>query len=96
MIAARIPGYLVGTDRCADTATADRHATLHLSRGNRARQRNNEIGIVICRVQVMRAEIDDLMPRCAQVRDKLLLQTKSAVIRGNANAHVFPFVPVRS
>jgi hypothetical protein len=40
----------------------------------------------------MGAEIDDLMPRRAQVRDKLLLQTKSAVIRGNAKAHNFsPF-----
>jgi hypothetical protein len=29
------------------------------------------------------------MPRRAQVRDKLLLQPKSAVIRGNANSHIF-------
>jgi len=42
----------------------------------------------------MRAEIDDLMPRRAQVRDKLLLQTKSAVIRGNANSHIFSSFPL--
>src|SRR5262245_7386746 len=35
----------------------------------------------------MRAEIDDLMPRGAQLAEQFLLQMKSTVIRGNANAH---------
>lgn len=32
------------------------------------------------------------MPRRAQLRDKLLRQSKSAVIRGNANSHILLFV----
>jgi hypothetical protein len=37
----------------------------------------------------MGAKINDLMPRRAQVRDKLLFQTRPAMIRGDANSHIF-------
>src|SRR4029450_2841340 len=35
----------------------------------------------------MRAEIDDLMPRGAQLAEQFLLQMKATLIRGNGNAH---------
>src|SRR5688572_11111203 len=56
---------LVGTDRCADAAAADRHAALYLSRHHGPSQRDDEVRIVVARVQAMRSEIDDLMPRGA-------------------------------
>src|SRR5262245_52230947 len=43
--------YLVGTDRCTDAATADRHTALHLSRHHGPGQRDDEVRIVVARIQ---------------------------------------------
>jgi hypothetical protein len=43
----------------------------------------------------MSAEIDDLMSHCAELAEQLLLQTKSTVIGGNSNAHIFSLWPSR-
>ena len=40
-------GYLVGTDRCANAAAADRHATLDLAGHDRACERYDEVRIVV-------------------------------------------------
>ena len=64
--------HLVGAHRSANATAADRHAALYLSRDDRARQRHDEIGIVVRWIQAMGAEIDDLMPRRAQVRRQTL------------------------
>src|SRR5437016_4647371 len=79
--------HLVGTHRCTHTAAAGRHATFDLQGGNGPCERHDVVGIVIVLTQAMRAEIDDLMPRGAQLAEQCLLQMQSAVIRGNANAH---------
>ena len=50
-------------------------------------ERDDEIGIVVVLVQAMSAEIDDLMPRRAELGDEFLLQAKSAMIGGNSYAH---------
>ena len=44
----------------------------------------------------MSPEIDDLMSRGAELRDQLLLSTKSTVIGGNSHAHILPFISVRT
>src|SRR5215467_16148493 len=36
----------------------------------------------------MRAEIDDLMPRLAEMSHQFFFQTKPTMIRGNSHAHV--------
>jgi hypothetical protein len=79
---------LVGTDGCANATTADRHTALHLSRHHGPSQRNDKVRIVVARVQAMRPEIDDLVPRGAKMGEQLLFQTKPTVISGNAYAHV--------
>jgi hypothetical protein len=43
----------------------------------------------------MSPKIDDLMSRCAELAEQLLLQTKSTVIGGNPNAHMFSAWPSR-
>ena len=53
---------LVGADRGADAAAADRHAALHLSRDHGLGERNDEVGIVVAGIQSVRAEVDDFMP----------------------------------
>src|SRR5262249_37888702 len=79
---------LVGTDRSAETTPADRHATPYLYRHHRPRQRDHEVRIVVARVQAMRPEIDDLMPRGAEMGEQLFLQTIATVIGGNTYTHV--------
>ena len=54
-------GDLVGADRRANAAAADRHAALHLSGDDGLRERNDEVGIVVVRIERERAEIDDLV-----------------------------------
>ena len=68
-----MPGDLVGADRRADAAAADRHAALDLSRHHRLAERNDEVGIVVVRIQRVRAEVDDLVARGPQTRDRALL-----------------------
>src|SRR5262249_24204078 len=66
---------------------ANRHSAFYLQGGNGPCERHDVFGIVIVLAQAMRAEIDDLMARDAQLPEQFLLQMKSTVIRGNANAH---------
>ena len=44
-------GDLVGADRRADTAPADRYAALYLSGDHRLRERSDEVGIVVFSIQ---------------------------------------------
>ena len=59
-------GDLVGADRRADAAAADRHAALHASRNHGLGERHDEVGIVVVRIQRVCAEVDDLVARGAQ------------------------------
>jgi hypothetical protein len=54
---------LVGADRRAHAAAADRHAALYLSRDHGTRKRDDEVGIVVVRIERVGAEIHDLVPR---------------------------------
>src|ERR1700752_1663089 len=80
---------LVGAHLRSHAADADRQSTLHLQGSYAPRERYYIIGIVVALAQAMSAEIDDLMPRCAKLRNQVLLQTKSTVIGANSNAHTF-------
>ena len=57
---------LVRTNRGADAAATNRHATVHFSRSHRPPQRDNEVGIIIIRRQFVSAEINYVMARVAQ------------------------------
>ena len=63
---------LVGTHRRAHAATANRHAAFDLSRNDGLRKRHDEVGIVVGRIQRVRAEIHDLVAGVAQMRDESL------------------------
>ena len=75
---------LVGADRGADTATADRDAAFHVSRRHRSSQRDDKIRIVVALIQVVGAEIHYLVPCRAELPNQLFLSTKAAMIRGNS------------
>ena len=86
---ARTPGILLCTDRRPDAAAADCHAALHRSRRHGLSERDDEVRIIVSRVQAMRPEIDDLVPGRAQAESaNLFLQTKPTMIRCNSHAHV--------
>src|SRR5882672_6597954 len=78
---------LVGTHRRADAAAADRHSPIHVRRENGLGEWNHEVRIVVVDLQGMRAEVDDLVPRAAELGDQLLLQGEPAVIGRDAYAH---------
>jgi len=78
---------LVGAHRRANAAAADREAAIHFPPYHRSGEWNDEVGIVVVGAQRVSAEINDLVPRRAELSNQLLLQTKSAVISGNSYAH---------
>jgi hypothetical protein len=80
---------LVGADRGADSAAAHSHAPIHLSPRHRLRERNDKVGIVVLRVQSIRAEIHDFMPGRAELRRQLFLQGKTPVIRCHSDPHEY-------
>src|SRR5438094_26549 len=51
------PRNLVRTDRGADSATAYSYAALHLSGRNRLSERDDEVGIVVARIEAVRPDI---------------------------------------
>ena len=78
---------LVGAHRRANAAAADREAAIHFPSSHGSGEWNDEVGIVVVVVQLVRAEVNDFMARRAELSSQLLLQTKSAVIGGNSYAH---------
>jgi hypothetical protein len=83
-------GNLVGTDRRTYPAAANCHGTIDLPRRHSLTERDNKVRVVVVQVQAVRAEIDNLMARRAELSDQLLLQAEPAVIGGDADAHVDP------
>src|SRR5439155_6357863 len=78
---------LVGTDRHAHTAAADRDATIHLPRHHGLGERDDEVRIIVARVQTMRPKIDSFMPRPVEMCNQLVFQTKSTMIHVNSHSH---------
>jgi len=81
------PGDLVGAHGSADPAAADGHAPVDLPFGHGTRQRNDRVRVIVGGVELMSAEIDDLMAGLAQLENQVFFQLKSAVIRRDADTH---------
>src|SRR5208282_3532943 len=81
----------VGTNGSADAAAADGNSALDIARHYGSGKRDNEVRIVVTRIQAVRTEIDDFMPCSSKLCDKFLFQTKSPVIRGDPNPHALSF-----
>src|SRR4029077_1950886 len=84
----------VRTDRCADTAAANRHTTIHRVSGHCLSKWNDEVGIIIIGRQLVSTEVHDLVAGGFQSDDQLLFQGKAAVIRRYSYAHQIPFISV--
>jgi len=65
-------GYLVRSHRRADSAATDGQATFDLAGSNSLCQWNDEVGIIIGRVQMMSAKVNHLMTGLAKLGDDLL------------------------
>src|SRR5262245_33010395 len=79
---------LIGADRRADAAAANCNSALHFPSGYRLREGNDEIGVVVTRIEAVRAEVDYFMSRRTQTSGQIFLQGESAVIRGDPYAHI--------
>src|SRR6516164_1346754 len=84
--------HLVGAHRRADAAAADRDAAIDFAGDDGLAERHDEVGIIVIGNQGVRTEIRHLMARRANATDQFFLQSKTAVIRGNSNAHRVPLV----
>ena len=80
------PRHLVGGDRRPNAASTDGHAAIDLSAGDRAGQGHDEIRVVIVRLRLPVAEIDDFMAGGAEHRGEIFLQLVTAVVGGDADA----------
>jgi hypothetical protein len=81
------PGNFVRGDGCSDTAAADGHSTVHFSRGNGPGKGNDEVRVVVFGVQLVCAEVHDLIPRAAKLLRQLLFQGKPTMVRGDSHTH---------
>src|SRR5262249_31550574 len=68
-------GNLVGANRRADAAAADRDTALDFSASYRASERNDEIGVVVLGRQAVGAEVDYVMSGCTEPKKQVLLQS---------------------
>jgi hypothetical protein len=80
--------YLIGANRRPDAAAADGHPALDLSRRHSPGQGDDEVRIIVARIQGMGSEIDDLMPRRAKMSNQFFLQAKPTMVRSNSDAHI--------
>src|SRR4029077_9948466 len=84
----------VRTNRCADTAAANRHTTIHRFSGHCLAKWNDEVGIIIIGRQLVSTEVHDLVAGGFQSDDQLLFQGKAAVVCGDSYAHEVPSAPI--
>jgi hypothetical protein len=66
------PQNLVGTDGCADSATADGHATSYFARRDGMSKRYNEVRIIVPGNAGVGAEVEHLMSGGDKLRNQLL------------------------
>jgi hypothetical protein len=78
---------LVRADRGAHTAAADGHSALERPCRHRLGERDDKVGIVIVRGELVRTEIDDVVPGGAESCDQVPFQGKTPVIGGDSHAH---------
>jgi hypothetical protein len=75
-------------DRRTDAAPAERDSALYISASDGLCERNDEIGIIVCGIQLVGAEVNDLVTRGAQGLFQLSLQGEGTVVRRNSYSHV--------
>ena len=80
--------YLVRANRGADSAATHRHTAFDCAGRYGSRERNHEIGIIVCRIQTVRAEFHQLVTRLSKMIRQLLLQLITAVIGRDPYSHV--------
>src|SRR5262245_35554492 len=78
---------LVGADRDAHPAATESDPALDRACRHGLSERDDEVRIVVILVQLVRAEIDDVVAGRAQLRDHILLQGEPAVIGRDSYAH---------
>ena len=80
-------GNLVRGDGRSHAAAAERHSAFNLPRGDGPGQGDDEVGVVISGVQLVCAEVHDLVPRATQRLRHLPFQGKPSMVRGDSHAH---------
>jgi hypothetical protein len=80
---------LVGANRRADTASTNRHSALYFAGGYSFGQRDHEIGIIVARIKVVSAEIENVMSAGTKQGNNFFFQSKSAMVCSNSQTHVF-------
>jgi hypothetical protein len=79
----------VGANGSTDSTPANSNPALNRARHHCPRQRNDEIRVVVAWFETIRTKVNNLMTRGLEAATKILFQSKSAVIGGDSNAHMF-------
>ena len=77
----------IGANRSTDTAATYGYAAIHFSRGQCPAERDNEVGIIIIRRQLVSPEITYFVARGFESRNQPLLQAEAAMVCGYSDAH---------
>jgi hypothetical protein len=80
MSPARTPGTLF--------AQTEAPTPFHLPGRNCLSERDDEVGIVIARIETVGSHVDHFMPCFDKVSDQLFLQAKSTMVGSNPHAHL--------
>ena len=81
------PGNFVRGNGRTHTAATQRHSAFNLLGGDGSGHRDDEIRVVISGVQLMCAEVHDLVPRATELLRYLFFQGKASMVRCDSYAH---------
>ncbi|MPN25166.1 hypothetical protein SDC9_172573 [bioreactor metagenome] len=84
----------VGADRHPDAGAADQNAAIGSAGRNQTPDLNREIGIVIGRIEHMRAGIDHLIALALQRVAQLVLEFETAVVGTDGDGQLFLVVKI--
>src|SRR5262249_41156985 len=88
------PRHFVGTYRRADSTTANSHASIHLTGHDGLRERDHEVGIIVRRVQAMRAEVHHLVTSRMKFGHNFFFESEASMIGGDSNSHAISLSPL--
>ena len=79
--------HFVGTNGCADPTAADSHTPLHFAGDHCFRERDNEVGIVIFKIEAVSPEVRYFMANRTGLRNLLFFQPTPTVVGSDTHLH---------
>jgi hypothetical protein len=78
---------LIGAHSDTDAAAADGHTAIHAAPGNRVRERNDEVGIIVFRIHGEGPKVPYFVSGGSKPTRHLFFQVDTAMIGCDSNTH---------